>query len=158
MQICGICKHGKHIEINKLLDEGTSIRKIAGQYGFSPSAVARHKAHREKDVVNAVAQNLMKVDDQGKALVPAVPQRSVVDIEAMLDELVENGKQLKKALKDATRKKNYMGMASLQDQIIKLYNFQLKVVAAKKSFEVETPTDYTRVPPEISELIDDMVK
>ena len=157
MQLCSICKSGKHLEINKLLDNGSSIRKIAVQYGFSPSAVARHKTHREKDVVNAVAKKVIKVDSEGKELVPAVPQRSIVDIEGMLDELAETAKQLKKSFKEATKKKNYAGMSALQAQIIGLYNFQLKVVLAKKQFEPDNPTIYNGVPAEISELIDDMV-
>lgn len=53
---CSVCTHAKRDEINNLLARGTSSRSVAGQFGLSKSAVARHAAsHLPAELAAGVA-------------------------------------------------------------------------------------------------------
>jgi hypothetical protein len=70
---CSACAHEKRAEIDRALLGGASLRDVAGQFGLSKSAVARHKDEHIPETLakSKQAQEAARADDllaQVKAL------------------------------------------------------------------------------------------
>ncbi|MFL6448521.1 MAG: hypothetical protein ACJ746_12645 [Bryobacteraceae bacterium] len=57
-QKCSICNHPDRLEIDRAVIAGTPLRDIAGQFGPSKTAIARHRPH----ISNAIAATVEAQD------------------------------------------------------------------------------------------------
>ena len=64
---CRICGHPNLSEIDAALIAGTSTRDIAGRYGFSKSAVARHRKDHIAGSI-AVARQALQIEHGGSLI------------------------------------------------------------------------------------------
>ncbi len=53
---CSVCVHPAVAEINRAIVSGTPIRDVAGRFGLSRSAIARHSADHMQEVLAAAAE------------------------------------------------------------------------------------------------------
>lgn len=64
-QTCSVCRHPQRAEVDALLLESVPLRDIAGRFGLSKSALARHATeHLPRDLVRArEAGEVARADD-----------------------------------------------------------------------------------------------
>ncbi len=86
-QECTVCRHGERIAIDEAILARNSYRDIAGRYGTSKSAVARHREHLPQKLVEA--HSAAEVSKAGDLLdhVLALHRRA----ESLLEEAERNG-------------------------------------------------------------------
>jgi hypothetical protein len=95
-QTCSVCKSKRHEEINRELVSGTSYRDIAGRYGLSKTAVARHKeAHLPA------------------SLALAKRNREALSAESLLAEMADLKDKFRSALEQAERARNPAAFVAL---------------------------------------------
>jgi len=94
---CTVCNHKDVEEINRLLLSGTSFRDIAGQFGLSKTAIARHKERHIPELLSKSTNLKAEVESfQGNQTLAEVRELKVRAMEIL--EQAQRAGDLKTAL------------------------------------------------------------